>query len=79
MRTFVFNTGVKVLYGTPLIKGHLISSNGVKVIPFDCDDVPLGSTFMFCADDVTLAGNELIYREMHNTVMQSKYAFFKCN
>lgn len=83
--TFYFNTGVRVFvmeyadmgkpkYYAPTDK----IINGQRHIPFDCDNVPKGSTFAFACDNPNLhpeAG--YIVREMHNTTMCSKYAYFK--
>lgn len=74
MKTFNFNTGVK--NPEVLMKGHVLSSNGVMLIPFSCEDVPDNAQFAFAGNDPTIAGN-LIVSEMHNTAMSSKFAFFR--
>lgn len=79
MKTFYFNTGVKQ-FGhfppVPLMEGQ-VWRGGVKQIPFDCEDVPKNATFAFACDDPKLhAEAGYIVREMHNTIMASKYAYF---
>lgn len=77
MKTFYFNTGVKI-WTNPHIKGGIDSGNGTVVIPFDCDNVPDNAVFMFASDNPYLeTGNKsVIVREMHNTGLLSKYAYF---
>ena len=79
MRTFYFDTGVRVYAHTPpvpVMPGNVVSSNGVLQIPFDCDDVPENASFRFACDH-TLPGTEhLLKREIYNSNLVSKYAFF---
>ena len=75
MKTFIFNTGVK--NPKVLMKGHKLAPNGVMVIPFDCDNVPDNATFKFAADYPELAKNGIICREIQNSALISKYAFFQ--
>lgn len=81
LRKFYFDTGV-TRYGhnppVPLCKGQEWSPNGVKVIPFYCKDVPEGAEFMFGCDDIIITDiPNVIYREILNSSLISKYAYFK--
>lgn len=80
MKTFHFNTGVKI-WVNPHIKGGIDSGNGTVVIPFDCDNVPENSTFMYACDNPNLENdnNNVICREIFNSGLLSKYAYFKLN
>jgi len=82
---FYFNTGVKQSYSdkpwakestAKPEKGTVFSPNGVMLIPFECDDVPENATFKFACDYPELATEKLICREIHNSTLISKYAFF---
>ena len=87
MQTFYFNTGVKPgippnerhrkgAKPVPLCDGQ-VWRNGVKQIPFDCENVPEGSTFKFACDNPDLYPDAgYIVREMYNTTMLSTYAYF---
>ena len=82
MKTFYFNTGVKI-WNNPHIPGGIDSGNGTVVIPFDCADVPEGAKQLYCCDspNITLhshipADCDVIVREIHNSKMISKYAYF---
>ena len=80
MKTFNFDTGVKVYNNPHGPNGGKLSTNGVWVIPFDCEDVPEGSTFLYASGTDNLhAGNEawMIRREIHNSGLISKYAYFR--
>lgn len=75
-KTFYFNTGVKYCNYPYLCEGQ-IERGGTKQIPFDCEDVPEGATFQFACDNPDLhpeAG--YIVREIHNSALHSKYAYF---
>jgi hypothetical protein len=78
MKTFYFNSGVKP-WNTDvkreLAKGHKFVNNELQ-IPFDCEDVPENASLAFLGNDISLAHKNLIAREVHNTTMCSKYAFF---
>jgi hypothetical protein len=76
MKTFYFNTGVTI---GSLSKGQIWSSNGVKVIPFDCEDVPDNAIFLHACDTDTFPPNcpHIIKREIHNSSLRSKFAFFR--
>jgi len=81
MKTFYFDTGVKRELHSNLIlmKGQFWSSNNVKIIPFDCDDVPDNAFFKFACDNPNLPESKLknwIVREIHNSTLVSKYAYF---
>lgn len=80
-KTFYFNTGVRVYAHTPPVhvgKGEIVDGNGVKLIPFDCDDVPDNAIFKFACDHRPegCGYDNLLMREIHNSVLISKYAFF---
>lgn len=77
MKTFYFNTGVKPenRQGVGLCPGQIW--RGTLQIPFDCDDVPDNAVFQFASDQTAPGDEHLIRREMHNTTMVSKYAFFQ--
>lgn len=83
MKTFYFNTGVRpenvvnFPYKYHEEQGHVI--RGTLLIPFDCEYVPEKAVFAFAADNIELAKDELICREIHNSTLHSKYAFFKIN
>lgn len=77
-RTFYFNTGVSQrMYGyVPLCEGQ-IWMGGTKQIPFDCYNVPEGATFEFACDYPDLPESQTcIVREIHNSTLISKYAYF---
>lgn len=82
MRTFYFNTGVRPFNHTPpagmaYLKGFKDSGNGVFVIPFDCD-IEDNVVFEFACDNPSLYPNsEYLVREIHNSILLSKYAYFK--
>lgn len=75
MNTFYFNTGVK-RNDNPHV--GVDSGNGVMVIPFDCEDVPSNAKFAFASNYPNQKDNDpnFIVREIHNSTLVSKYAFF---
>ena len=80
MKTFRFNTGVKPYAHNPpvhIMPGHLVDGNGVMVIPFDCEDVPDGAIFMYACDHLSSMPDSVIVREIHNSALLSKYAYFQ--
>jgi hypothetical protein len=87
MTTFYFNTGVQPhsLGENPwrnnppykLSKGHVL--RGTVQIPFQCADVPDKAEFRFACDNPNLPEASLpcfVVREIHDSVMVSKYAYF---
>lgn len=76
MKTFYFNTGVKPENRTHLCKGQ-VWRGGTMQMPFDCEKVPDNAIFQFSCDHTPPGDEHLLRREMHNTTMVSKYAFFK--
>lgn len=87
-RTFYFDTGVRP--GIPLNERHIkdakpvplmtgqVWRNGTMQIPFDCEDVPENVSFAFARDDPnSYLGCGYIVREIHNSSLGSKYAYFK--
>lgn len=75
MRTFHFNTGVHISVNSA-IKGGINSGNGIVVIPFDCKDVPERAIFMYACDKIEEDTNDAICREIYNSELGSKYAYF---
>ena len=79
-RKFYFDTGV-TRFGhnppIPLMPGQEWSPNNVKVIPFYCDDVPDNAKFLLACDDPNRQIENTIVREIHNSTLLSKYAYFK--
>lgn len=80
MKTFYFNTGVQPYKHNPpvpLCEGHVMRG-GTMQIPFDCEDVPANATFVYASDNPeSKRESNLICREIHNSALCSKYAFFK--
>jgi hypothetical protein len=78
-KTFYFNTGVRIGSGAALCQGQ-IWRDGVKMIPFDCENVPDGAVFMFACDTANAPESKLpcfIAREIYSTSLLSKYAYFQ--
>ncbi len=79
IRTFCFDTGVKVYAFTPPIPvqpGNIVSANGILLIPFQCEDVPERAIFKFACDTNPPGSEHLLKREILSSNMVSKYAFF---
>lgn len=82
MNTFYFNTGVKE-GNNPYLEKTAVKRNSLGggthyVIPFDCEDVPDNASFVFACDNPNLYPDAgYIVREIHNSKLISKYAFFK--
>lgn len=77
MKTFRFNTGVKIHNNPKGPNGGILDGNGVWYIPFDCDNVPDNAVFIHaCNSENPLTENHIV-REMHNTKLLSKYAHFR--
>ena len=78
--TFYFNTGVSFHPAAVLMPGQ-VWRGGVKQIPFDCEGVPPGSTFLFaCSDpDLPEARNPgvVVRRILPGSGLASKYAYFR--
>lgn len=80
METFYFNTGVNPYLYPPIAKFGQVNRGGTVQIPFDCENVPENSTFLFACDDENASADEnTICREIHNSGLISKYAFFRTN
>jgi hypothetical protein len=83
MTTFYFNTGVRRSinsYAEPRDVWQPCGMDSVRLIPFDCEDVPEGSQLMFLCPYPTLAESKLpfvIVRRVSNTTMCSEYAYFR--
>ena len=77
MKTFYFDTGVRPenRHGVGLCAGQVW--RGTLQIPFDCEDVPPSAVFEFACDTYPPGMDHLLIREMHNTALLSKYAFFQ--
>jgi len=54
-----------------------LDSNGVRLIPFECERVPERSTFLYACDGEDPLSSDLIRREIHNSNLLSKYAVFR--
>ena len=82
-REFLFSTGVKSADNKGVSGGRLVPAVGggyTWVIPFECDDVPAGSTFLYGADaddHETAKSPGVIVRAMHNTGLLCKFAYFR--
>jgi hypothetical protein len=82
MKTFNFDTGVRFyeVGKKHLMPGHKLSANGIEIIPFDCEDVPENATFQFASDyDLLDRYPYYIKREIFNSALISKYAYFSVN
>lgn len=82
LKEYTFNTGVRPFDHNPpagiaFMKGFRDSGNGVYVIPFHCEEVPDNAKLEYAADNPMPGTEHYIKREMFNTVLKSKYAFFK--
>lgn len=79
MKTYYFNTGVKIGWGIPpvvLHDGEILSSNGVKLIPLNCEGVPDNAIFKFAADGNPSFSKDLHKAKIHNSKLISEYAYF---
>ena len=85
MTTFYFNTGVRHSYNSfaePNDKWVPCGLDSVRLIPFDCEDVPPGATVMFLCSNPDLPESKLenvIVRLVSNTTMCSKYVYLRLN
>lgn len=83
VRTFEFNTRVRPSSGAKLCPGQVwrmgLSGEPVKVIPFQCEDVPEGAIFAFAAPSADLYPHAgFIVREiLPGSALVSKYAYFR--
>lgn len=76
MKKYYFNTGVKISANSNIL-GGIDSDNGIIVIPFECENVPEGATFAFaCNNPAVEYSKNMIVREIHNSKLASKYAYF---
>lgn len=79
-KTFYFNTGVRAYAHNPPVpvcKGEILGANGVILIPFECDDVPENAIFKFACDHRPPYSDHLLMREIFNSSLVSKFAFFQ--
>lgn len=79
MQTFYFNTGVNAYLYPAKPKFGQVNRGGTVQIPFECHDVPEGSTFKFACDNPELENNNprTIVREINpGSGLYSKYAYF---
>ena len=79
MKKFFFDTGVRPR-NNPNLFGNQVWKGGTKQIPFSCENVPDGSEFMFGAnrpDQPESKLDRVIVREIHNSDLLSKYAYFR--
>ena len=82
MKTFYFNTGVRPFIHNPPVKlsAGQIMKGGTMQIPFDCEDVPEGAIFKFACENKDLRESKYpnyIVREIHNSTLIAKYAYFQ--
>ena len=75
MNTFYFNTGVKSENSPKDMAGATLSSNGVYIIPFECE-APKGATFLFACDYDNLPDGTC-YPIKQPSMLLSKFAYFK--
>jgi len=78
MQTFYFNTGVKpwnTNVQAETARGNKFINNELNV-PFDVEDVPEGAQLASLCSNPDVKGANQIMREVFNTTMCSKYAFF---
>lgn len=77
LQEFLFNTGVKFGVNPYMDKNYRMQSNGTMVIPFYCENVPEGAVFLFACDNPKLKEySKLLVREIKNSLLVSKYAYF---
>lgn len=77
MHTFYFDTGVKP-WNNPNLWADQVWRGGTKQIPFDAD-APEDAVLMFLCDNPDLPeakSPNVIVREVFNTSLCSKYAYF---
>lgn len=98
IKEYTFNTGVKPFNSSPpagmaFMSGFRDSSNGVYVIPFECEEVPEGYKFVMACDsdnlpfdyikrfnkDITTKDDVIIREILAGSRMKSKYAYFVKN
>ena len=78
MNKFYFDTGVSPKSGSPLYADQ-VWRGGTKQIPFEAD-APKNATLMFLCNKPDLPESKIpnvIVREVFNTSMVSKYAYFR--
>jgi hypothetical protein len=75
MSTFRFDTGVKAVNSPKGIPNATLSSNGVYVIPFECE-APKGATFLFACDYDNLPDGTCYPIKQPSPII-SKFAYFK--
>lgn len=80
MKTFYFDTGVRpYIHNTPvpIMPGNVVRG-GTLQIPFDCENVPDKARFIFACDAENASlDKDVIHREIKNTNMVSKFAYFR--
>lgn len=81
MKTFYFETGVRRSVSSYSAPGDVWKPIGdgdeVRLIPFDCDNVPESATLKFLCNDPNIVEPNTIVQEVYNTTMLSKYAYFR--
>jgi len=78
MKTFYFNTGVRVYNFSPpvvVMPGNIVR-DGILLIPFKCKDVPANAIFKFACDNIPSGEEFLLKRKIYESNLVSKYAFF---
>ncbi len=76
MQLHYFNTGVKPWNSNGLNPGEKWNEHNEKLIPFETDEVPNGSTFKFACDNPELYPNsDYLIVKIHSGLF-SQYAYF---
>lgn len=80
MQKFFFDTGVRPNpFAKPPIqpgKGQILKGETIQ-IPFECENVPNGSVFLYACDGQKPETDGIIKREIKNSVLVSKFAYFR--
>lgn len=77
IREFTFNTGVRVENNRLGPTGGRLAPNGVWTIPFTCDDVPDGATFVFASDSAPVDAGHIRREIQPGSGLLSRYAYFR--
>lgn len=77
MKTFFFDTGVKLHNNPNGPIGGVLSRNSVWQIPFECADVPDGSIFVFASNDCPVPAGHIRREIKPGSGILSKFAYFR--
>lgn len=77
-KEFWFNTGVRYMYGAPLVGEFQHWKDGTKQIQFYCEDVPENAIFKYASPYPDLEKNNprVIQRKITRGGLHSKWAYF---